>query len=130
MHPNFEYERRVTFADTDMAGVAHFTAILRWVEEAEASWWRERGGRLCTVDSAGVVVGWPKVSVTVDYLSPVKFEDVVVIALGIEREGRSSRTWNFTVQRRKDGSKVAKGTMTVVHVARSPDGVVETRPLS
>ena len=55
MSCGFLYERRVAFADTDMAGVAHFTAILRWVEEAEAAWLRAKGEALATRVSGAVL---------------------------------------------------------------------------
>ena len=126
--PVFAYERRVAFSDTDMAGIAHFTAVLRWVEEAEAAWRRERGGSLCLIEPDGTLVGWPKVAVNVEYVSPMRFEDVVIVRLDVERDGATSRTWRFSVMLRDGGVETARGTMTVVHIARSPDGTVSKRP--
>ena len=33
----FRCTRQVEFNDTDMAGIAHFTAFFRWMEEAETA---------------------------------------------------------------------------------------------
>lgn len=131
MNPNpvFEYERRVAFADTDMAGIAHFTSVLRWVEEAEAAWWRSRSRALCAHEADGTIVGWPKVAVSAEYLSPAHFDDLLVVTLAVERDGSSSRTWRFGVRRKSDGAETARGTLTVVHIARSPTGAVSKRPV-
>jgi acyl-CoA thioester hydrolase len=125
----FAYERRVAFADTDMAGIAHFTSVLRWVEEAEAAWWRAQNRALCRHEPDGTIVGWPKVAVNVEYLAPAHFDELLVVTLAVERDGRTSRTWRFTVNRNADGVETAKGTLTVVRVARSPDGVVTRLPV-
>lgn len=128
--PDFEYERRVSFPDTDMAGIAHFTSVLRWVEEAEAAFRRERGGALCVTEPDGTLVGWPKVAVNIEYVSPMLFEDVIVISLGVARDGKTSRTWRFSLRKKATGAETARGEMTVVHIARSPDGTVSKRPVA
>ena len=35
MKYHFQYLRTIKFADTDMAGIAHFSNFFRWMEEAE-----------------------------------------------------------------------------------------------
>lgn len=127
--PVFTYERRVAFADTDMAGIAHFTSVLRWVEEAEAAFWRSQGRGLCVHEPDGTIVGWPKVAVSAEYLSPAHFDDLLVVSLAVEKDGRTSRTWRFTVKRKADGVETAKGALTVVHIARAPSGEVSKRPV-
>lgn len=125
----FEYERRVAFAETDMAGIVHFTSVLRWVEEAEAAWRRARGGSLCIRDADGTLTGWPKVAVACEYLSPARFEDVVLVALSVDRDGGTSRRWKFEIRHKTSGAPVAHGTLTVVHVSVSPSGAVTKLPV-
>ena len=36
----YRYHRRVQFADTDQAGVVHFSWFARYMEEAEHALWR------------------------------------------------------------------------------------------
>ena len=125
----FEYARRVAFAETDMAGIVHFTSVLRWVEEAEAAWRRSKGEYLCRRDPDGTLTGWPKVGVTADYFSPARFEDEVVVALSVDADGRTSRRWKFDIRNKADGNPVARGTLTVVHVSISPSGDVTKLPV-
>ena len=41
--PGFRYSRRVQFSETDLAGIAHFSAFFRFMEEAEHALWRAAG---------------------------------------------------------------------------------------
>src|SRR3990172_6068366 len=52
----YRYRRRVQFADTDVAGVVHFSWIARYMEEAEHALWREAGLSIAPRDQP---VGFP-----------------------------------------------------------------------
>ena len=43
----FRTRRRVEFADTDMAGIAHFANFFRWMEAAEVDYLASRGPGRC-----------------------------------------------------------------------------------
>lgn len=123
-------ERIVAVADTDMAGIAHFTAYLRWVEEAEVAFYRAAGTSLCGREADGTMLGWPRVSLNVEYLGPVHFEDVVIVSVSIARDGRSSREWAFSIRRKDNGAEVARGLMKTVRAAISRDGRISSRPIA
>ena len=74
--PGFRYTRKVFFYETDLAGVVHFSCYFRYMEEAEHALWRAAG---LTVDRAGAAIGYPRVSATFDYKSPLFFEDELTI---------------------------------------------------
>ena len=74
--PGFRYTRKVFFYETDLAGVVHFSCYFRYMEEAEHALWRAAG---LTVDRAGASIGYPRVSATFDYKSPLFFEDELTI---------------------------------------------------
>src|SRR4051794_1938674 len=55
----FQYSRRVAFAETDLAGIVHFSTFFRYMEEAEHALWRAAGLPVFqTMNNAG----WPRVS--------------------------------------------------------------------
>ncbi len=85
----FQYDRRVEFADTDAAGLVHFTALLRYMEEAEHALYRSLGfsGFEWQEES---VHGIPWVQVQCDFSGPVYFGEVVRVQLRVRRIGRSS----------------------------------------
>ena len=118
----FRTRRRVEFADTDMAGIAHFANFFRWMESAEVDFLASRG---LNVDLGweGRRLGFPRVSATCDFAKPVTFMDVVEIAVRVERVGGKSVTYGFEFS--KDGDAVARGRVTSVCCLVLPDGGIE-----
>ena len=103
------YTRRVPFADTDAAGVVHFSKILCYVEEAEHAFLLSLG-----LDVASEREGWPIVKVDVDYRRPLVFNEEVDISIEPFSCGRTSVSWSFAVF--CDGAMVAEGIITTVRV--------------
>jgi len=120
MPSSFTYRRRVEFADTDTAGVAHFTALFRFVEEAEHAFYRSLGGAAFEWRDAGLV-GMPRVHASLDFLAPARYGDEVEVRLRVaEKRDRSLRY--ETELTRADGAArtvVARGAMTVVCATRA-----------
>jgi len=85
------YQRRVAFADTDAAGVVHFSRILCYVEEAEHSLLSELGIPL--MDGGG----WPRVHVECEFLAPIKPGYELEVVISPAQLGNSSVTWQFSV---------------------------------
>jgi 2-aminobenzoate-CoA ligase len=101
-------ERRVEWSDTDAAGHHHFTAILRWAEQAEFVL-QERLG------IADRVAGHcPRVHVSVDFRHPAYPRDVVEVELSVLEVGRSSVRYALVV--RGDDGTVAEGVVAAVFV--------------
>ena len=99
--------RRVNFADTDMSGRVHFTALLRYVEEAEHEWLRGKG----------IAVGskngdWPRVHVDCDYRASIAFGDEIEVSLTVSGIGKSSLTYSFALK--KSSVICAEGSMVIV----------------
>lgn len=91
MH-TFHTSRRIEFADTDMAGIAHFSRFFVFLESAEHEFLRAVGTSVHT-RVGGDDIGWPRVRASLDFLRPVRFEDVLDIRIWVRRKGRSSVTW-------------------------------------
>lgn len=92
----YRTSRIVQWYDTDAAGIAHFTAFFRWMEEAEHEFLRLLGFSVSMHDEAGQIT-WPRVSVGADFRNTVKFEDVVELALRITRIGEKSVSYEYQV---------------------------------
>jgi acyl-CoA thioester hydrolase len=111
----FKYQRRVQFAETDLAGIAHFAMLFRYMEEAEHALWRAAG---LSIAKSGENVGWPRVSAGLDFKAPLFFEDEFEVAVTIESISRSSITYHHVIT--KGETVIAEGTMTAVHVDKKP----------
>lgn len=118
----FRTTRFVEFADTDMAGIAHFSAFFRWMEAAEHALLRSVGVSVFDLaDHAltGERVSMPRVSANCDYKSPARCEDTLDIDVAVARLGTTSVTYGFRFSR--DGTELAVGEMTSV-CCRLPEG--------
>ena len=65
----------MAFSDIDMTGDTHYTANLKYMEEAEHAFLRSRGLSAVLEDERGVL-GFPKLSVSCDNVRPAKYGDV------------------------------------------------------
>ncbi len=112
----FHYTRRVQFSDTDMVGIVHFSMYFRYIEEAEHALWRAAG---LPVIQGTDEAGWPRVSATFDFKSPLRFDDEVEIAVEVAAVSRRTIRYAFTLTRQ--GAAIATGSLTAVR-ARKADG--------
>jgi YbgC/YbaW family acyl-CoA thioester hydrolase len=92
----FSYTRRVNFVETDMAGIVHFSAYFRYMEEAEHALWRAAGLTIGDIEKTG---GWPRVSATFDYKSPLRFDDEFQITVRVGAVTRRSFRYDFMFTR-------------------------------
>ncbi len=122
----FRTSRRVEFSDTDAAGIAHFTAFFRYMEQAEHELLRSVGLSVF-MQVEGQEITWPRVSSKCDFRSMAKFEEVLEIATNISRLGEKSVTWSFhfTIGPRD----VASGEITAVCCRVNPDGTLTSAPI-
>jgi acyl-CoA thioesterase FadM len=146
----FSLERRVEFCDTDSAGIAHFSSVAVYMEQAEHALFRSLGmsvfpQQLSTTvisqhsldtrptDPLAVAPGgenggdrivdlvasqgeqeksldvtWPRVHISLDFLGPARFEDVLRIEVVVARLGESSVTFEHLIHGPKH--PVARGT--------------------
>ena len=112
------HRRSVEFADTDAAGVAHFSRLLAMVEEAEHGFFRERGIPILAAESA-----WPVVRSEVDFCGACRFGEEIEIRLGDFLPSRSSLAYAF--EGAIDGRKVFSGKMTKCHISPATGRAVE-----
>lgn len=108
----FHTTRRVEFRDTDAAGIMHFSAYFTKMEEAEHELLRSIGQSVLTHDDQGDIISWPRVAVECHYRGAARFEDILDIAVQLERMGTSSVTFAFAFRRADE--LIAEGRMTTV----------------
>ena len=119
MPSEFTITRQVEFHETDMAGIMHFSNFFKWMESCEVAFYRTLNLPLISF-VPGQIVGWPRVDVSCQYLSPLRFNDVVDVKLFVKKLGKRSVTSVF--QFRKDGKLLAQGEMTAVCVTADAKG--------
>ena len=121
MPAEYRYQRRVQFHETDQAGIVHFSWYFKYMEEAEHALWRSVG---MSIAPPKPEFGFPRVNATCDFKAPLKFEDEFEVHVVVEKIGRRSIRYAFTL--RRGTAVVATGTMTSACVRRDKDGRVES----
>lgn len=115
----FTFKKRVDFFETDMAGIVHYSNFFRYVEMAEAAFYRQLG---ITLHDAKRSWALPRVKVESEFLNYATFEDEIEITLWVTRVGNSSVEYAFCITKNKDDAtvEVTRGSMVVVCVHVDP----------
>ena len=112
----FVYRRRVQFAETDLAGIVHFSNIFRYMEEAEHALWRAAGLSIHQRDSE---LAWPRVSAACEFRNPLRFEEEFEVRVRLGDIKTRTIEYEFTLVRGND--VIAVGTVTCICVKKSAD---------
>ena len=118
--PSFSITRRVQFAETDMAGIVHFSHYFRYMEEVEHAFFRSRGLSV-HMKLGDRQIGWPRAACSCEFFGPLRFEDEVQLVLRLTKLGQKS--FNYEVDFVVGGRNVALGKLTSVCCEITPDGM-------
>jgi YbgC/YbaW family acyl-CoA thioester hydrolase len=113
MPSEFKLTRRVEFAETDMAGIVHFSNFFRMMEATEHAFFRSLGFTIHGHED-GATTGWPRVSATCDYLRPLRFEEEVEIHLLVAEVRSRSIRYQFIFRQPQTGLEIARGAVAAV----------------
>ena len=75
------YERKAFYHETDQMGVIHHSNYLRWLEEARIFFLDNLGLSYKKMEETGIIS--PVVSIKLDYVKPVHFDDYVLIDMKV-----------------------------------------------
>ena len=122
----FRCQRRIEFADTDMAGIAHFARFFVFMESAEHQFHSTLGSSII-MKIDGKEIGWPRLAASCEFLSPVRFGDLMDIRLRILRKGRSSMTYAFDFK--VADRMIARGKMSSACCELDPEKGLRAMPI-
>lgn len=91
--------QRVIYGDTDQMGVVYYANYLRYFELGRLEYFLARGGDYSALEAKGL--GLPVVSAHVDYKSPTRYEDLIVISTHISELRRASMRFDYTIHRQE-----------------------------
>jgi acyl-CoA thioester hydrolase len=120
--PHASVDRTVEWIDTDASGHQHNSAVMRWVESAEAELVR-------ALDLPEYFPSAPRVHQAISYRSKLWFGQRITATVDVRKLGRTSMTYAFEVHGhphpRSEGGIAAFGTVTVAYV---PPGSASAQP--
>jgi acyl-CoA thioester hydrolase len=110
----FVFQSRVRFGDTDASGRIYYVSLLNHLDAAEAEFLRSLGVGYREIQDRKT--GFPRVRVECDYTGALVYDDLMDIAVTVDRVGRASFTLAFDVT--VEGRPAANGKVTIVCVDR------------
>jgi acyl-CoA thioester hydrolase len=120
----YRLRRRVQFHETDAAGIVHFSRYILYMEEAEHALWRAAGLSIAPSNSP---IGWPRTTVSFEYLRPLHFEEEFDVHVRIVDIG--DRTIRYSCELRRGGERVAAGSMTIACVTTKDGDRMRSVPI-
>ncbi|MCB9891437.1 MAG: acyl-CoA thioesterase [Planctomycetes bacterium] len=115
MPSSFRMQRMVEFAETDMAGIMHFSNYFRFMEATEHAFFRSFGTTLHRTTEDGMI-GWARVEANCTYVAPLRYTDLVEIELIVERKTERTLSYRFLFHLHE--RIVARGSLTVCCVTK------------
>jgi len=108
----FRTSLRVTWVETDAAGVVHYSNYFRFFERAEEEFYGHLG--FSFDDAAKHGVWFPRVEVFCQYRKPARFNDLLEVELTIEELKEKSVKYGFRISDKETATTVADGYVVVV----------------
>jgi acyl-CoA thioester hydrolase len=118
----FKLTRRVEFAETDMAGIVHFSNFFRYMENTEHAFYRSLGASVI-MNNLNPPLGFPRVHAECDFKRPIRFEENLEIHLLVREKRAKVLSYLFKFRKLTDNGpsdEIARGIITVVCVAHHP----------
>jgi acyl-CoA thioester hydrolase len=113
--PNFTWDIRVYFEDTDTGGVVYYANYLRYLERARSEWLRAMGfdqGKLMQETGLGFAVR----SIAAEYLKSARLDDELRVVSRIASHGRVQAVFDQFIER-TNGPEVETLLTATVRVA-------------
>lgn len=109
-------EIRIYYEDTDCGGVVYYANYLRYFERARTEYLEQRGLSVRRLLEEGTQ--FMVVHAEIDYRSPARYGDVLIIDTTVAEVGNASLTMAHVLRERESGRVVAEGSAKLVTVDR------------
>jgi acyl-CoA thioester hydrolase len=118
-------ELRVIYGDTDQMGVVYYANYLRWFEAGRTEFLRAKGLSYSEFEAREKLI-LPVAEAGVSYLSPARYDDLVVVETSLAQARRASARFTYEVRRGPDllatGFTVHACVDSTGRIRRLPDG--------
>lgn len=103
---------RVVWADTDAAGVVHYSNYFRFFERAEEEFYRSLN--FSFTDTARKGLWFPRVEAFCQYKKPARFNDLLEVELAVEELKQKSMKISFRILNAGTSTLLATGYVVIV----------------
>ncbi len=102
-----EVKIRVIYADTDAMGIVYHANYIKWFEVGRAELFREIGIVYADIEAAGYYL--PLSEVHCHYITPARYDEIIVVATEIVYIRRASMKFNYTITDENMEREIAEG---------------------
>ena len=127
---SFKTSFRVTWVDTDAAGVVHYSNYFRFFERTEEEFYRHLGFDFTDFRKRGL--WFPRVEAFCQYKRPATYGDLIEVEVYVEELREKSVKLSFNVLKEETQSLLASGHLVIVaadketgHATQIPADIVE-----
>ncbi|MHC4993952.1 MAG: acyl-CoA thioesterase [Planctomycetota bacterium] len=128
---DFSIKRVVEFHETDTAQIVHFSNFFKYMEACEHAMFRSLGLSV-KMDVDGEHFSFPRVNVSCDFVSPLRFEDEFEVRLVVREKREKAFVMDYIFTRLSgEGApcRVARGSITIVCVRVEGPGRMRAAPI-
>ncbi len=112
MNVKFHNRFHVAFAETDAAGVVHFSNYAKYVERAEEELLRSNGLNYRVFNEKRIWL--PRIEFFIQFLNPLRHNDLVEVVLWVSGIKEKSIRYSFEIHNLSTEKLSAKGYLVVV----------------
>jgi acyl-CoA thioester hydrolase len=111
----FYWPVRVYYEDTDAGGVVYYANYLRFLERARTEFLRSHGFEQDQLKQQKGIIFAVR-SVSIEYLKPALFNDMLSVTAQVSRLARASITFQQTIMRQTDQTLLSSASVKVACV--------------
>jgi acyl-CoA thioester hydrolase len=111
-----EVRLRVRYSETDRMGFAYYGCYAAWLEVGRVEFLRERGMVYRDVEDSGRLLAVRRLEI--DYLSPARYDDDVVVRTRAATAGKSRVDFESEIVRESDDQLLARGKVRLACLDR------------
>ena len=111
------YEHHAKYYETDQMGIVHHSNYIKWMEEARMNLMEQIGFGYKQMEALEIIS--PVVSISVDYVSMVRFDDTVVIETRITKYNGVKMELEYVMYDKTSGDKRATAKSSHCFLNRS-----------
>ena len=113
----YPYEHHAKYYETDQMGIIHHSNYIKWMEEARMNLMEQIGFGYKQMEALEIIS--PVVSISVDYVSMVRFDDTVVIETRITKYNGVKMELEYVMYDKTSGDKRATAKSSHCFLNRS-----------
>jgi len=124
LSPNNLTKVRVIYADTDAMGIVYHTNYIKWFEIGRSEILRDLGIPYAQIERLGY--SWPVTELSCRYLSPARYDELVVVETSILEVKRASIKFTYLIWDERQAKVLVEGDS--VHACINKEGKIARIP--